>query len=137
MPNWTITATPALVAAMENRAGRVTDTGVRGPLSRTAVLSRIAERYEALTERVQVALSDQDLELILRSVPPLPFTVSTLVGLSALVEDHLRLKPAPGGEVDDLAQRLAQLSFPERIALADQLERRLLPRRDSSSWVSR
>src|SRR5688572_27890157 len=118
MPNcWTITAPPALVAVVENRAGSVTDTGVRGPLSRTAVLSRVAARYEELTRRVSVALSDQDLALILRSVPALPLEVSTLVSLSPLIEDHLRLNSAPPRGGEDLVERLARMSFPERIAL--------------------
>ncbi len=134
MRSWTISATPPIVHAVQLRSGDVVDTGIRGPLSRTSILTRLAERYQALTDRCRVDLTSSDLALLKASVE-LPMSIPTLVSLHTLVEDHIRLTvPSPGvSGYEELVGKLAALSFAERIALADQLERETLPRRSEPS----
>jgi hypothetical protein len=100
--------------------------GVTG-MSRSAVLERIIQRWDILTDRMMPALSRKEWEMLRTIIGRGPFPDSVAGILDQMVEDKLRRQPmhasARGISVQDFLSKIRAMSYAERVCIVDGLER--------------
>jgi hypothetical protein len=91
--------------------------------NRSAVFDAILNRYEAVVQRSLPAIDGATLEWLTRVLPKAGFLgLREIALLPAAVEDHLAQSGEP--DVHQVVPRLQAMSFAERLAIVDTLERR-------------